>query len=499
MGLRRWWESTAATLLVCAFAATAAAQHRPANALNWAFGGTVHTVARAGNVAFVGGRFNAVAARHNVVGGFAVISATTSHRALRTARVHGNVNAVVSDGTGGWFVGGNFTFVGPERRPQIVHILSDGRIDSAWTGRVDGRVMALALVGTTLFVGGEFTQAGSGVGGGLPAARQNLAAFAAADGALLPAVAAGADGVVLGFAAFGTTLYAGGEFTTFLGASRAHLAAVDTASDTVTAWNPGADGAIRALLPSADGATVYAGGRFANAGGAARANLAQIDATTGAATRFDPGANEAVLALALRGDVLYAGGRFTTLGGSARSHAGAVHATTGVVQSWDSERRRHRERHRRVGRRRLPRRRVPQRRRPRPAACRARQRRQRGARAVAPGPERSGAGDGRRSASGSRSADRSRRWAPIRAATLPPSTSRPGGCCRGIRGPTARCSPSRWAAIAGFTSAAPSRPSPGRRGRGSPRSICRRTRWRRGIPARTRPCWRSIRSPTAAA
>ena len=171
MGLRRWWESTAATLLVCAFAATAAAQHRPANALNWAFGGTVHTVARAGNVAFVGGRFNAVAARHNVVGGFAVISATTSHRALRTARVHGNVNAVVSDGTGGWFLGGNFTFVGPERRPQIVHILSDGRIDSAWTGRVDGRVMALALVGTTLFVGGEFTQAGSGVGGGMPAAR----------------------------------------------------------------------------------------------------------------------------------------------------------------------------------------------------------------------------------------------------------------------------------------------------------------------------------------
>ena len=332
---KRWWVSTAATLVVCAFAATAAAQHRPVNALNWAFGGTVHTVARAGHVAFVGGRFNAVAARHNVVGSFAVISATTSHRALRTARVHGNVNAVVGDGAGGWFVGGTFTFVGHERRPQIVHILSDGRIDSAWTGRVDGRVVALALVGATLYAGGEFTQAGSGVGGGLPVARQNLAAFAAANGALLPAVAAGTDGVVLGLSAIGTTLYAGGEFTTFLGASRAHVAALDTASDTVTAWNPGADGAIRALLPAADGATVYVGGLFAAAGGAAHANLAQIDAVTGVATSFDPGASDAVLALALGGDVLYAGGRFTLLGGSARSHAGAVHATTGVVQSWD--------------------------------------------------------------------------------------------------------------------------------------------------------------------
>lgn len=56
MGLRRWWKSTAATLLVCAFAATASAQHRPANALNWAFGGTVQTVARAGNVASSEGR-----------------------------------------------------------------------------------------------------------------------------------------------------------------------------------------------------------------------------------------------------------------------------------------------------------------------------------------------------------------------------------------------------------------------------------------------------------
>ena len=339
MSERRWWVSTAAAVAVCALAATAAAQPhpqpRPVNALNWAFGGAVHTVARAGNVAFVGGRFNAVAARHNVVGSFAVISATTSHRALRAARVHGNVNAVVGDGTGGWFVGGNFTFVGAERRPQIVHILSDGRIDSAWTGRVDGRVMALALVGATLYAGGEFTHAGSGVGGGFPVARQNLAAFAAADGALLPAVSAGADGVVLGLSAFGTTLYAGGEFATFLGASRAHVAALDTGSNTVTGWNPGADGAIRALLPSADGSTIYVGGLFANAAGAARANLAQIDATTGAATPFDPGANEAVLALALRGDALYAGGRFTTLGGSARSHAGAVHATTGAVQPWD--------------------------------------------------------------------------------------------------------------------------------------------------------------------
>ena len=333
-GRRGWWTCalTAALLMT---ATAAAAQHRPASALNWAFGGTVHTVARVGHVAFVGGRFNAVAPRHNVTGGFAVLSPVTSHRALRTARVHGNVNAVVPDGAGGWFVGGNSTFVGDERRPQLVHLLADGRVDPAWTGRVDGRVIAMALVGGALYVGGEFTQAGSGAGPALAAARQNFAAFAAADGALLSSATGGADAPVLVLSASGTMLYVGGEFTSFGGAGRAHLAAYDTTSGAVTSWNPSADGAVRALVPSADATTVFAGGAFANAGGFGRAFVAAIDAASGLATAWNPGANEAVAALALSGDTLYVGGRFTQLGGNARNHAGAVHRTTGAVQSWD--------------------------------------------------------------------------------------------------------------------------------------------------------------------
>ncbi len=335
MHVRQGWRTFVMTAAVLAGATTASAQHRPASALNWAFGGTVHTVARAGNVAIVGGRFNAVASRHNVTGGFAVVSPETSQRALRAARVHGNVNAIVADGSGGWFVGGNFTFVGQQRRPQIAHILPDGRVDPAWTGRVNGRVVSLALVGATLFAGGEFTLAGSGAGAVMPTSRVNFAAFAAADGALLATAAGGADGVVAELAAYGPTLYAGGDFATFGGTARAHLAAYDTMGDTVTPWNPSADQPVRAIVPSADGSTVYVGGGFANAGGAARAYLAQLDATTGLATSWNPGANGAVATLALSGPTVYAGGRFTQLAGNARNRAGAVHASTGAVQAWD--------------------------------------------------------------------------------------------------------------------------------------------------------------------
>jgi len=68
----RGWKTLVLAAAIVAMTTSAFAQHRPVSALNWAFGGTVHTVARAGRVAFVGGRFNAVASRHNVTGGFAV-------------------------------------------------------------------------------------------------------------------------------------------------------------------------------------------------------------------------------------------------------------------------------------------------------------------------------------------------------------------------------------------------------------------------------------------
>lgn len=334
---RRGGTAVLAAVLVAATAAGARADHRPVSALNWAFGGTVHTVARAGHIAFVGGRFNAVAARHNVTGGFAVASPVTSQRAIRSARVHGNVNAIVPDGAGGWFVGGHFTFVGDARRPQLAHILADGRVDPAWTGRVDGRVFALALVGTTLYVGGEFAHAGSGAAPGVPEARQNFAAFAAADGALLATGAGGADGAVAVLAASGTTLYAGGDFATFGGQPRARLAAFDTAAGAVTAWNPGTDGVVRAIVPAVGGSSVFVGGSFATAGAATRANLAEIDVATGLATAWNPGANDLVAALALVNDTLFVGGRFTRLAGTARNHAGAVDATTGALGAWDPD------------------------------------------------------------------------------------------------------------------------------------------------------------------
>ncbi len=59
-------------------------------------------------------------------------------------------------------------------------------------------------------------------------------------------------------------MLAGGEFTSAGGLLRENLAAIGP-DGVATAWNPGADGPVEALLRK-DG-TIYAGGHFATVGG----------------------------------------------------------------------------------------------------------------------------------------------------------------------------------------------------------------------------------------
>ena len=63
------------------------------------------------------------------------------------------------------------------------------------------------------------------------------------------------------------------------------------------------------------GSTVYAGGTFSSIGGQSRNRIAALDASTGDATAWDPNASNAVFALAVSGSTVYAGGDFTTIGG----------------------------------------------------------------------------------------------------------------------------------------------------------------------------------------
>src|SRR5262249_58275132 len=72
---------------------------------------------------------------------------------------------------------------------------------------------------------------------------------------------------------------------------------LDATNGLATAWNPGANGPVSALAVS--GSTVYAGGDFTSAGGQPRTDIAALDAATGLATAWHPAANRPLSPLAV--------------------------------------------------------------------------------------------------------------------------------------------------------------------------------------------------------
>jgi hypothetical protein len=371
----------------------------PDSTFSWMVGGTVHAVERVGNTVFIGGRFRALAPRTNLTGGFAVLSAAHSRRAVLTPFVNGEVHAVVYDApSASFFVAGAFERVGAADVSHIIRIHGNGQRDVAWSGRVAGRVAAMAIAaqpdGTRrLYVGGVFSHAGIGgtmlplqnlaafalapsgpptlVGGFAPNPDAPVAALAAVVDPVTPAVhlyvggafdsiggqaiahlarvhggtgvadtwnpAADGDVLAMATAPGGTSLYVGGAFGSVGGSTRTGAAQVSTSDAQATAWNPSPDGVVHAML--LDGPRVYLGGAFARVDGAARQRLALVTAAEGAVVpTFDAPADDEVRALALGGPAgapqLFVGGAFTNIGGRLRLHLAALNPATGQVTDW---------------------------------------------------------------------------------------------------------------------------------------------------------------------
>ena len=141
------------------------------------------------------------------------------------------------------------------------------------------------------------------------------------------------DGGVYGMALSGTTLYVGGDFESVGGQPRDYAAAFDTTTNTLTAWDPDADDYLYSLVAS--GSVVYVGGDFDTIGGQPRTGIAALDVATGLATAWNPGADGSVENLVVTGGTVYACGSFDVIGGQPRSSLAAIDAATGVVTAWD--------------------------------------------------------------------------------------------------------------------------------------------------------------------
>lgn len=114
--------------------------------------GFVNAALVSGNTLYIGGSFYAVGPAS---GGGVPFDAGTGAPVAAFPKVAGNLRAVVSDGAGGWFIGGNFNAVGGVPRTNLAHILADLSI-APWNPSPNGNVLAMAHEGGTVYVSGFF-------------------------------------------------------------------------------------------------------------------------------------------------------------------------------------------------------------------------------------------------------------------------------------------------------------------------------------------------------
>ncbi len=290
----------------------------------WMINGQVNEVVRNGNTVYIGGSFSYVGPR---TGSGVSVSTTTGEVNGQALQIQGEVFASAPDGSGGWYIGGNFDKVGNVNRKNFAHILPDQTLDLSWNVFANNIVKAIAVNGTTVYVGGDFTI----IGGQF---RNRIAALNATTGAVT-SWNPGANETVLTLAVSGINVYAGGEFSNIGGQPRNYIAALDASTGAATTWNPNADGFVFTL--AINGSNVYAGGQFSTIGGAVRSGIAALVATgTGGATTWNPNANGRVFAIAIHGPTVYVGGHFSNLGGQARQNIAALNITTGDASlSWN--------------------------------------------------------------------------------------------------------------------------------------------------------------------
>ena len=204
--------------------------------------------------------------------------------------------------------------------------------DPSWM--TNGLVYALQPVGTTMYIGGQFTQIRSTPQGTVGPKIIGIADIGAIDTTTGQGIKtfkhvvthSGGNAYVkdLALSPDGATLYVAGHFDGIDGVAEHNLAAIDLASDTVDAsFTPAAGGntsAVFVLLPAPDGSKLYMGGSFTAVNGDARTRLAAILPDGSLDPSWNPAANKHVRSLtyASDGNTIFIGGAFTTMNGTTR-------------------------------------------------------------------------------------------------------------------------------------------------------------------------------------
>lgn len=311
-------------LFLCLFISQIRAQNVDTTLWSVNSGGQVNDMLRDGNVLYIGGTFTKVGQNTGCLASFGQSDAKKN--ANLPVITPGTIYTTVPDGNGGWFIGGAFTVVNGLTYSNIIHIKSDGQLNTAFNPTPNGAVRAIAIRNGRLYIAGSFSSVSS-------QSRANIAEIDIASG-LVTSWNPGVNNQVNTMVLSGSKLYLGGTFTQVNSQNRARAACLDLTIGINTPWNPNiTNGLVNSMV--LHGARVYLGGTFTTVDGQTRNRIASVDTINGKVSGWDPGANNTVNSLFAAEKLIYAGGNFTSIGGFGLNRLAAIDTTTAAAAAWN--------------------------------------------------------------------------------------------------------------------------------------------------------------------
>ncbi|MGY3317957.1 PKD repeat protein [Arthrobacter sp. TE12232] len=208
--------------------------------------------------------------------------------------------------------------------------------DGLPTAQINGVAWTQVIIGNTVFVGGNFTEArpaGAAAGtGSVP--RNNILAYNLTTGELLTTFTPSFNGEVTALAASpdGSRLYVGGAFTAYNGSTVWRAVALNPANGAlITSFLPRMSASVRSIV--ATSTTVYLGGLFNAVGSVTRDKLAAVSASNAALLPWNPvasGGRVNAMTLSPDGASMVVGGAFTSINGSSNPGYGVAKVDTSL-------------------------------------------------------------------------------------------------------------------------------------------------------------------------
>lgn len=311
----------------------------------WVTDGIVYASDVSGNTIYIGGRFSYLFP--NVQYGAPLDAATGMYKTgiKKRTLINGNVFACAPDGSGGWYIGGNFTTVNGTARTSVARINANGTLHD-WNPALNGGgvIRAITVSGGRVYLGGTFSITIAGI------PYLNLAVVDTATGAPIPGwvtqVTSG-GATINDIAVSGSTIIIGGSFSTVDDAlppvaakARLNLAALDSTGAVIPTWIVDAAGTTQNVYALAvSGNRLFVGGEYTSLGGQIRNNLGEVDIASGAVSSNTFDADNTVRSLSLYGNMLYAAGDFQNITGSVTvpcHYCGAINISSNTIDaSWD--------------------------------------------------------------------------------------------------------------------------------------------------------------------